>query len=162
MRWMKRTAVGLSVCLILLCTLMGAFLFTIKVTGIRLCTVEGHSMDDTLFDGEQLLINPSAEPRFGDIVVFEYHGMYLIKRILGMPGDTVTVTNGTLYVNGVRYEEPYLEPSYTEAFQDVSFTAEVDENSYFVMGDNRDRSQDSRQFGCIAKDSVTGVAIWHF
>lgn len=146
----------------LLCMLLGAAIITFKVTGLRFCTVDGHSMDDTLFDGEQLILNPSAKPRFGDIIVFDYDGTYLIKRVIGLPGDTVTVVRGTLYVNNVKYEEAYLSPDHINTFKNSSFTVTIGDDEYFVMGDNRDDSRDGRSFGCITKSTIIGVAIWHF
>lgn len=157
----KMTAVTLAI-LTLLCMVSGAAIVTFKITGLRFCTVDGHSMDDTLFDGEQLIINPSAEPRFGDIVVFRHGGSYLIKRVIGLPGDTVMVVRGTLYVNNIRYEEAYLEPGNVAGFMDSSFVMTVGNNEYFVLGDNRDNSRDSRSFGCIRGDSLIGVAIFHY
>lgn len=148
--------------LALLCMVLGAAIVTFKMTGLRFCTVDGHSMDNTLFDGEQLLLNPSAEPLFGDVIVFDYNGSYLVKRVIGLPGDTVYVMKGELYVNNIKYKENYLSPQCTANFQDSSFTVTVGEDEYFVMGDNRDNSRDGRSFGCIPKDTITGVAIWHF
>lgn len=148
--------------LVMLCLVLAAAIVTFKSTGLRFSTVDGHSMDNTLFDGEQLIINPSATPGFGDIIVFDYGGTYLIKRVIGLPGDTVTVNKGTLYVNNIRYEEGYLSPECITKFKDNSFVVTVGEDEYFVMGDNRDNSRDSRSFGCIPKDAITGVAIWHF
>lgn len=159
---LKKIVTGILIVLTLLCMLLGAAILTFKLTGLRFCTVDGHSMDHTLSDGEQLLINPSAEPGFGDIIVFEYGGTYLIKRVIGTPGDTVMVVNGTLYVNNVRYDETYLSEECIEKYKDSTFAVEVGENEYFVMGDNRDNSHDGRSFGCISGDTITGVAIWHF
>lgn len=156
----KKIMTGLLAVLALLCILLGAAIVTFKSTGLRFSTVDGHSMDNTLFDGEQLIINPSAEPGFGDIIVFDYGGTYLIKRVIGLPGDSIAVVKGTLYVNNIRYDETYLSPELATAFQDTSFAVDVGENEYFVMGDNRDISRDSRSFGCISRDMVTGVAIW--
>lgn len=162
MRCMKGILSVLMAILAILCLCTGAAIVAYKSTGLRFCTVDGHSMDDTLFDGEQLVLNPSAEPGFGDIIVFEYGGSYLIKRVIGMPGDTVAVVKGILYVNNVRYDEGYLSPEHISKFKDNSFMVTVGEGEYFVMGDNRDDSRDGRSFGCIPQDSVIGVAIWHF
>lgn len=162
MRRVKKIVTGFLIFLALVCMLLGAAIVTFKTTGLRFCTVDGHSMDNTLFDGEQLLLNPSAEPGFGDIIVFDYGGTYLIKRVIGMPGDTVTVVKGTLYVNNIKYDEPYLSAECVERYKDSSFVVNVGENEYFVMGDNRDNSRDGRSFGCIPADVITGVAIWHF
>lgn len=162
LRRTKKILTSFLVILALLCILLGAAIVTFKITGLRFCTVDGHSMDNTLFDGEQLVINPSSEPKFGDIIVFEYGGSYLIKRVIGLPGDSVTVAKGTLYVNNIKYDEAYLSPECIEKFKESSFVVTVGEGEYFVMGDNRDNSRDGRSFGCIPKDTITGVAIWHF
>lgn len=162
MRRTKKILTTFLAVLALLCMLLGAAIITFKVTGLRFCTVDGHSMDNTLYDGEQLVLNPSAEPGFGDIVVFDYGGSYLIKRVIGMPGDTVTVVKGTLYVNNIKYDETYLSPECVTKFKNSSFNVVVGEGEYFVMGDNRDNSRDGRSFGCITDNSVIGVAIWRF
>lgn len=162
MHRMKKILAGFLVFLALLCMVLGAAIVTFKITGLRFCTVDGHSMDNTLFDGEQLLLNPSAEIRSGDIVVFEYGQTYLIKRVVGLPGDTVAVVKGVLYVNNIKYDELYLSEECITRFMDSSFMVTVGEDEYFVMGDNRDNSRDSRSFGCVPRDTITGVAIWHF
>lgn len=162
MHRMKKILAGFLVFLALLCMVLGAAIVTFKITGLRFCTVDGHSMDNTLFDGEQLLLNPSAEIRSGDIVVFEYGQTYLIKRVVGLPGDTVAVVKGVLYVNNIKYDESYLSEECIMRFMDSSFMVTVGEDEYFVMGDNRDNSRDSRSFGCVPRDTITGVAIWHF
>lgn len=162
MHRMKKILAGFLVFLALLCMVLGAAIVTFKITGLRFCTVDGHSMDNTLFDGEQLLLNPSAEIRSGDIVVFEYGQTYLIKRVVGLPGDTVAVVKGVLYVNNIKYDESYLSKECITRFMDSSFMVTVGEDEYFVMGDNRDNSRDSRSFGCVPRDTITGVAIWHF
>ncbi len=159
---MKKIISSACFLITLLCLILTAAFATFKLTGLQFCTVEGHSMDNTLFSSERILINPSARPGFGDIVVFEYEGTYLIKRVIGLPGDTVIVADGALYVNNVKYEEDYLSPECVTAFEKNSFAVTAGENEYFVMGDNRDDSHDSRSFGCIPKDSILGVAIWHF
>lgn len=162
MHRMKKILTGFLVFLALLCMVLGAAIVTFKITGLRFCTVDGHSMDNTLFDGEQLLLNPSADIRSGDIVVFEYGQTYLIKRVVGLPGDTVAVVKGVLYVNNIKYDESYLSEECITRFMDSSFMVTVGEDEYFVMGDNRDNSRDSRSFGCVPRDTITGVAIWHF
>ena len=160
MRRTKKILTGFLVVLALLCMLIGAAIVTFKSTGLRFCTVDGHSMDNTLYDGERLILNPSATPQFGDIIVFEYNGTYLIKRVIGVPGDTVTVVKGTLYVNNIKYAEPYLSPENVEKFNETSFVVKVGDGEYFVMGDNRDNSNDGRRFGCVPADAILGVAIW--
>lgn len=125
MHRMKKILAGFLVFLALLCMVLGAAIVTFKITGLRFCTVDGHSMDNTLFDGEQLLLNPSAEIRSGDIVVFEYGQTYLIKRVVGLPGDTVAVVKGVLYVNNIKYDESYLSEECITRFMDSSFMVTV-------------------------------------
>ena len=158
----KKIVTVILTVLAILCMILGAAIVTFKTTGLRFCTVDGHSMDNTLFDGEQLLLNPSADPRFGDVIVFDYGGTYLVKRVIGLPGDTVNVVWVELCANNIKYKENYLSPECVVNFMDSTFTVTVGENEYFVMGDNRDNSRDGRSFGCIPKDTITGVAIWHF
>lgn len=67
-----------------------------------------------------------------------------------------------MYVNNIKYDESYLSEECITRFMDSSFMVTVGEDEYFVMGDNRDNSRDSRSFGCVPRDTITGVAIWHF
>jgi signal peptidase I len=138
---------------------------------INISTVKGQSMQPTLWEGEKLLINKIAlsftHPKRGDIVVLhdpstgEDRKDYLVKRVIGIPGDTVEVREHKLYVNGKLKEEPYTD---TE-IQDPDFAPIVVENdSYFVMGDNRHAaaSKDSRYFGSVNQDKIVGRAafVW--
>ena len=123
--------------------------------------VDGFSMRPTLQDGEYILVNKLAykfsEPKRGDIIVFVFPvnpEEDLIKRIIGIPGDTVTVQNGVLSVNGAVVDEPYINapPAYNG-------TWEVPEGSLFVLGDNRNDSRDSHQWGLLPKENVIGRSI---
>lgn len=123
--------------------------------------VDGFSMRPTLQDGEYILVNKLAykfsEPMRGDIVVFEFPvnpEEDLIKRIIGLPGDTITVQNGVLTVNGVVVEEPYINapPAYNGTWQ-------VSAGELFVLGDNRNDSRDSHQWGLLPIENVIGRAV---
>lgn len=122
--------------------------------------VEGLSMFTTLNDKEILLLKKYDKDfqRF-DVVVFNYGGTKLIKRIIGMPGDTIAYKENKLYVNGKNIEEPFL----TNNQQTADFTLEelgyekVPENTYFVMGDNRTNSTDSRIIGPIPVSDIEGT-----
>lgn len=116
-------------------------------------------MVPTIPEGTTLLLNPEREVERFDIVVFKDEGRYLIKRMIGLPGDTVTVMDGKLWVNGDLYEEPYLTDAYTEQFKGQDFKVSVPEGQYFALGDNRDGSFDSRSIGMITKDQFVGTAI---
>lgn len=123
--------------------------------------VDGFSMRPTLQDGEYILINKLAyklgEPMRGDIVVFVFPvnpEEDLIKRIIGLPGDTITVQDGVLSINGVVVNEPYINapPAYSDTWQ-------VSEGNLFVLGDNRNDSRDSHQWGLLPIENVIGRAV---
>lgn len=129
--------------------------------------VNGDSMQPTLdggdinveTDGDVVMLNIVATPKRGDIVVFkldwtaqEEH--YLVKRVIGVAGDTVEIKQGTLYLNG----EPVVEDYIKEPMLDYSYPAvTVPEGHYYVLGDNRNNSSDSRVIGCVPADKITGV-----
>jgi signal peptidase I len=123
--------------------------------------VDGFSMRPTLQDGEYILVNKLAykftEPMRGDIVVFVFPinpEEDLIKRIIGLPGDTITVQDGVLSINGVAMDEPYINapPAYNGTWQ-------VSEGELFVLGDNRNDSRDSHQWGLLPVENVIGRAV---
>jgi len=124
--------------------------------------VENISMKPTLQPGYLLVVNKLAytlgEPKHGDIVVFDYNGAGqedYIKRIIGLPGDQVVVENGIVSVNGHSLTEPYIAemPRYSGSWS-------VPENSYFVLGDNRNNSSDSHQWGYVSEEDLVGKAVF--
>ena len=133
------------------------------------------SMEDTLLIGDRVLVDRVswrfAQPARGDIVVFHppFDGPVLIKRIIGLPGDEMSLSGGFVYVNGRRLDEPYVrridgrqEPS--EPFSNglpwsLQEPYKVPAGSYFVMGDNRTDSGDSREFGPIKHEQFVGRAF---
>ena len=123
--------------------------------------VDGFSMKPTLQDGEYILVNKLAyklgEPQRGDIVVFVFPvdpSEDLIKRVIGLPGDTISVQNGVLSVNGKPVDEPYISapPAYNGEWP-------VAEDQLFVLGDNRNDSRDSHQWGLLPVENVIGRAV---
>lgn len=123
--------------------------------------VDGFSMVPTLQDGEYVLVSKITyrlgEPQHGDIIVFKYPGQPpqdLIKRIIGLPGDSVQVTSSVVYVNGQALTEPYIAaaPAYQGQWQ-------VPEGFLFVLGDNRNDSSDSHSWGLLPKENVIGKAL---
>lgn len=133
------------------------------------------SMEDTLLVGDRVLADRVSwrfsDPARGDVVVFHPPGPgpVLIKRIVGMPGDTLSLRDGAVYVNGKQLAEPYVRrvdgrPEPTEPFDtglpwSLQQPYEVPPGSYFLMGDNRTNSGDSRDFGPITRDQLVGRAF---
>jgi len=127
--------------------------------------VEGWSMVPTFNDGDFLIVNRVAydwgEYERGDVIVFPYPGNPeedYIKRVIGLPGDTVQIQDGEVFVNGVPINEPYIaEPP----INDFSLMT-VPDGTVFVMGDNRNDSSDSRSWGPLDMDVVIGKAILRY
>jgi signal peptidase I len=130
-------------------------------------TVEGTSMLPVISDQERILINKMVyrfEPiRRGDVVVFWYPldmTKSFIKRVVGLPGETVEIRWGRVYVNGKQLVEPYVLPQYLD---NVSYRpVTVPPGQYFVMGDHRDSSNDSRMFGTIPAQYIFGKAVFAY
>ncbi len=121
--------------------------------------VENISMEPTLVPGEFLMVNKLAykfgQPKYGDIVVFHYDPTEdFIKRVIGLPGDTVEVKGGIVYVNNRAFTEPYIKET-----PDYTGTWTVPADSLFVLGDNRRNSSDSHVWGFVAMKEVIGKAI---
>lgn len=130
--------------------------------------VDGHSMNDTLQDKDNLIVDKLSY-RFTDIdrydiIVFRYHGdpkTYFIKRVIGLPGETVQITGDDIYIDGELLEEDYgKEPM--ESPGRASELITLGEDEYFVLGDNRNDSRDSRDpsVGNVERDSIIGRALF--
>ncbi|CAN5168855.1 signal peptidase I [soil metagenome] len=133
--------------------------------------VSGQSMMPTFKNGEYILTNiislKFSSPKKGDVIVFkapEDQDKDFIKRVIGLPGDTVMVQGGSVYVNNQKLDESaYLDPSaqtYGGAGLQEGVTKTVPENDYFVMGDNRGNSSDSRTWGFLTKGAIIGRSIF--
>ncbi|MFL6286189.1 MAG: signal peptidase I [Pyrinomonadaceae bacterium] len=131
--------------------------------------VEGTSMLPRLHDGERIFVNkliyyglPDIER--GDIVVFWFPdapSKSYIKRVIGLPGETVQMRAGRIFVNGKELKEPYLDPTLNAAPEDKPPTY-VRPHYYFVMGDNRDNSSDSRSWGLVPEKYIYGKALFRY
>jgi len=131
--------------------------------------VEGTSMLPRLHDGERIFVNkliyyglPDLER--GDIVVFWFPddpSKSYIKRVIGLPGETVQMRAGRIFVNGKELQEPYLDPSLNVTDDDRPPTY-VKPHYYFVMGDNRDNSSDSRSWGLVPEKYIYGKALFRY
>ena len=146
--------------------------------------VEGHSMDPTLADGQHLIVNKLtyarvdverlrqvtpfwgdagaderelfSGPQRGDIVILhdprDHAGKELVKRVIGLPGEVLEISAGRVYINGRLLDEPYIHQKWSGEKPRVL----IPEGDYFVLGDNRDGSADSRYFGLVPRDLIVG------
>lgn len=179
----------------------GPFILFVLVLGLSLLflwqpvKVDGHSMDPTLADGERLIVLDHTKINRFDIVVAKEtedgQTKEIVKRIIGMPGDTITYNDDTLYINGKEVDEKYLD-EYKQAFDDdqlqdiyaynslfqelaekadafttdsdgnTEFTVKVPKGEYYLMGDDRIVSKDSREVGTFPKSSIVGEVKFRF
>jgi signal peptidase I len=139
----------------------------IVVFVIQPVKVEGTSMQPHLSDQERIFVNRFvyrfADVHRGDVVVFWYpkdHSKSFIKRVLGVSGDEVEIREGIVYINGSRMDEPYLNPEYRDyrSYPKVI----VPPGQYFVLGDHRNSSNDSRSWGFVARDLIYGKAVFSY
>jgi len=123
--------------------------------------VGGHAMEPTIKDGEKVKIDSNAYanayPKRGDIVLYEQGQYKSIGRIIGLPGETITIEDDAVLVNGAILEESYLAPGTKTQSQTKDFN--VSNNSYFILGDNREQSQDSRSFGFISGNKIIAKVL---
>jgi signal peptidase I len=141
--------------------LLSALLFVVINILTARVRVDGFSMLPTLKNNELALVNRLAyrfsKPERGDIIVFHFPvnpKEDLIKRVIGLPGEEVVVTDGRVYINGTALEEPYIAsaPAYTSKWS-------IPEGYLFVLGDNRNDSADSHTWGILPLDNVVGKAV---
>ncbi|WP_239254804.1 type I signal peptidase SipZ [Listeria ilorinensis] len=129
--------------------------------------VDGVSMMPTLQDGDRVIINKFGQVDRFDVVVFREGKNEYIKRVIGLPGDKIEYKNDELYINDKKYDEPYLN-DYKEKVTEGNLTdnystveqldgGKVPDDTYFVMGDNRRASRDSRIIGPIPKEDIVGT-----
>ena len=162
----------LNTAIYLLCVLVAVWL-VITFVGQR-TEVEGASMENTLHNGDNLIVDKLSyrfhDPERFDIIVFPYQyeeNTYYIKRIIGLPGETVQIMDdGSIYINGEKLEENYgMEVIKPETIGRAAEPIELGDDEYFVMGDNRNNSSDSRtdMVGNIKRENIIGKAwlrIW--
>lgn len=131
--------------------------------------VVGSSMDPTLKNGEVFILNKFkyrfTKVKREDIVSLNYADTkYLIKRVIGLPGEKIDIVNNKLYINGTQYEEKYLKKdlSYPDFhLKDLGYNT-IPDNMYLVLGDNRSNSLDSRKIGLIKKEDINGKISFRF
>ncbi len=133
-----------------------------RALGLQLFHAQGPAMEPAVPEGQRVLVSAWSywheQPHAGDIVAFAYPrnpDIADLKRVVAVGGTTVEFRQGVLYVDGVRQSEPYLHASDPSAGISMP-PVQVPPNSYFVMADNREQSEDSRHYGPIARTSIIG------
>ena len=169
---MKNIVKELSAWLIYILVIIVISYLVITFVGQR-TQVSGSSMETTLSDGDQLIVDKISyrfrDPNRYDIVVFPYQyekNTYYIKRIIGLPGETVQIVDGYVYIDGQKLDEHYGN----EVMENPGLAADpvvLGDDEYFVLGDNRNNSQASRaaNVGVIHRDDLLGrawIRIWPF
>jgi signal peptidase I len=137
-----------------------------RAFGLQLFREPGPAMEPTLPADQRVLVSfwPywTQQPRVGDIVAFAYPpdpAIADVKRIVATGKSTVEIREGILLVDGMKQENPYLKATDGRTLRDMRLES-VPANSYFVMGDNRDVSEDSRNYGFIARDRIIGKRLY--
>ena len=134
-------------------------------------TVSGASMYPTLHNGDRMILSKIGDINRFDVVVLKApdENVEYIKRVIGMPGDTLELKQGVLYINGKKIEQPFINTDalqkqtvFIDDFTLQSLTGEtkIPEGKYFVMGDNRGVSRDSRMIGLIDRKAIEGKAVF--
>ncbi len=148
-------------CLILICTFV---LILFSSQSLQLISVRGKDMEPTLHEGDRIVVTTRIEQlRRGDIVIFRYPGdssKNFIKRVVGLPGELIEITEGKVLINGQALQEEYLDSQLNRSPYE-GIPTRVAEGEYFVMGDNRDNSNDSRFWGPLSRELIQSRVVFH-
>ena len=148
-------------------TIVAAVAVLIATLVLPVLQIEGTSMSPTLTNGDIVLLTKTTSFDRGELCGFSWNNKLLIKRVIGLPGDWIEIdTDGTVYLNGEQLDEPYAE-QLAVGECDLEFPFQVPQEQYFVLGDMRESSIDSRNtlIGCVEKDQIVGKVffrIWPF
>lgn len=155
-KWLKEWGVPIVIAVI------GAALF--RTYGFAQIQVFDVSMQNTFFEGHRLIENKLSvrfsQPERGDVVIINDPDLpeRLIKRVIGLPGETIHITDGEVWIDGVRLDEPYVKGSTYPST--LAMPYQIPDNHVFVMGDNRERSMDSRSMGAIPLTHIEGKTVF--
>lgn len=148
-------------------TYMAAVAALVATLVLPVLQIEGTSMEPTLVNGDIVLLVKTTDFHRGDICGFSWNNKILVKRVIGIPGDWIEIdTDGTVYLNGEKLDEPYAaQIAFGEC--DLEFPFQVPQEQYFVLGDMRESSIDSRNtlVGCVETEQIIGkifFRIWPF
>lgn len=148
-----RTLLDMLVTFLLVCVLFVGFRYF-----IRFPVVNGDSMQPTYLDGDRLAVLYTKNLEVNDIAVAWSRNLeeYIVKRVIGVPGDTIAIKDGRLYRNGIMLLEFYIREEHWKA---DDRTVVLQDGQYFLLGDNRNHSTDSRSFGTVQADDIFGRVI---
>ena len=148
-------------------TIVAAVAVLIATLLLPVLQIEGTSMEPTLSNGDIVLLSKTTHFDRGDLCGFTWNNKILIKRVIGLPGDWIEIdSDGTIYLNGDKLDESYVQQKALGEC-DLEFPFQVPQEQFFVVGDMRDSSIDSRNslIGCITKDQIVGKVffrVWPF
>ena len=143
-------------------TIVAAVAVLIATLLLPVLQIEGTSMEPTLVNGDIVLLTKTTAFERGDLCGFSWNNKLLIKRVIGIPGDWIEIdTDGTVYLNGEKLDEPYAQ-RLAVGECDLEFPFQVPQEQYFVMGDMRESSIDSRNtlIGCVEKEQIVGKVFF--
>lgn len=139
-----------------------AIILPIRMFLVQPFYVDGASMEPNFYQNEYLIIDEISyrfqNPERGEVIIFKNPKdtkYYFIKRVIGLPGETVEVRSGTVFINGQELTEPYIENLSTQSYEEYTLS----EGQYFLLGDNRINSYDSRTFGPVDEKYIIG-RVW--
>ncbi|KPJ53463.1 MAG: hypothetical protein AMJ37_01370 [Dehalococcoidia bacterium DG_18] len=151
---------------ILITLFLALVIFLLVQVTLESCQVEGACMQPNLYTGQRLLVNKAGywfgSPQRGDVIIFQSPqppDRNMIKRVIALPGEWVEMKNGNVYItdtngNTFTLEEPYI----AEPAKDSYYRTQVPDDCYFVLGDNRNLSSDSRSWGMLPRENIIGKA----
>jgi signal peptidase I len=146
---------------VLITVVLALVIFFVARATIQTYEVYQTSMEPSFFQGQRVVVNKAVywwgEPQRGDVVIFKAPNgsdEEYIKRIIGLPGDTVEIVHGVVYINGVKLAEPYVKNSFSYSLAKVIISID----NYFVLGDNRDVSNDSHRGWFMPRANLIGKA----
>ena len=148
-------------------TIVAAVAVLIATLVLPVLQIEGTSMEPTLVNGDIVLLSKTTNFDRGELCGFSWNNKLLIKRVIGIPGDWIEIdTDGMVYLNGEKLDEPYAQ-QLAIGECNLEFPFQVPQEQYFVLGDMRETSIDSRNtlIGCVEKDQIVGKVffrVWPF
>ena len=148
-------------------TIVAAVAVLVATLVLPVLQIEGTSMEPALTNGDVVLLMKTTRFKHGDLCGFTWNNKLLIKRVIGLPGDWIEIdAEGNVYRNGEKLDEPYVEKKALGEC-DLDFPYQVPQEQYFVIGDMRESSVDSRSslIGCVQKDQIVGKVffrVWPF